>query len=100
MELSAPTTGTFKGIVFYMARKTGTPGFDGPKAFANIQGGGLYDLKGTMYVKNAQIEMDGNVYRRVGGIVCFRQLVRGNATYDITGEGPGAPVPPAPALVE
>ena len=32
--------------------------------FCNIQGGGLYDLRGTMYVKNAQIEMDGNVYRR------------------------------------
>jgi hypothetical protein len=100
MELSAPTSGTFKGIVFYMARLTGTPGYNGVKAFANIQGGGLYDLKGTMYVKNAQIEMDGNVYRRIGSIVTFRQLVRGTATYDITGEGPGAPAPPAPALVE
>jgi Flp pilus assembly protein TadG len=100
MELSAPTSGIFKGIVFYMARLTGTPGYNGPKAFANIQGGGLYDLQGTMYVKNAQIEMDGNVYRRVGSIVTFRQLIRGTATYDITGEGPGAPVPPAPQLVE
>jgi Flp pilus assembly protein TadG len=100
LDISAPTSGTFKGIALYMSRKTGTAGFDGPKAYANIQGGGLYDLKGTMYVKNAQIEMDGNVYRRVGSIVAFRQLVRGTAVYDITGEGPGAPVPPAPALVE
>jgi Flp pilus assembly protein TadG len=100
LDLSAPTSGLYKGVVFYMSRKTGTAGFDGPKAFANIQGGGLYDLKGTMYVKNAQIEMDGNVFRRVGSIVAFRQLVRGTASYDITGEGPGVPVPPAPALVE
>ena len=100
MDLSAPTTGIFKGVVFYMSRLTGTPGYNGVKAFANIQGGGLYDLRGTMYVKNAQIEMDGQVYRRVGSIVAFRQLLRGTASYDITGEAPGAPVPPAPALVE
>jgi Flp pilus assembly protein TadG len=100
LDITAPSTGLYRGIAFYMSRKTGTPGFDGPKAYANIQGGGLYDMKGTMYVKNAQIEMDGNVYRRIGSLVVFRQLVRGTASYDVTGEGPGAPVPPAPALVE
>jgi Flp pilus assembly protein TadG len=100
MDFSAPTSGIFKGICLYMSRLTGTPGYDDSKAFCNIQGGGLYDLRGTMYVKNAQIEMDGNVYRRVGSIVAFRQLVRGTAAYDITGEGPGAPTPPTVALVE
>jgi Flp pilus assembly protein TadG len=100
LDISAPSSGIFKGICLYMSRLTGTPGYDDSKAFCNIQGGGLYDLRGTMYVKNAQIEMDGNVYRRVGSIVAFRMLVRGTAAYDITGEGPGAPAPPTVALVE
>jgi Flp pilus assembly protein TadG len=100
MDISAPTSGIFKGICLYLSRLTGTPGYDDSKAFCNIQGGGLFDVRGTIYVKNAQLEMDGNVYRRVGSIVVFRQLVRGTASYDITGEGPGAPAPPTVALVE
>jgi Flp pilus assembly protein TadG len=80
LDLSAPTSGLYEGVVFYQHRQNGT--------LCDIQGGGLFDLHGTMYLKTARLEMDGNVHRTVGRIVVFRQQIRGTATYDIPGWGP------------
>ena len=92
LDLSAPTSGIYEGIVFYQHRQNSN--------LCDIQGGGLFDLHGTMYLKTAELEMDGNVHRTVGRIVVFRQLLRGTGSYAIPGYGPPPTSPPQVYLVE
>ena len=92
LDLSPPTSGTYEGIVFYQHRQNTN--------LCDIQGGGLFDMGGTMYLKNAELQMDGNVHREVGRIVVFRQLLRGTGTYLIPGYGPPSTRPKKVILVE
>ena len=57
-------------------------------------------MRGTMYMKNAELQMDGNVHREIGKIVTFRQLIRGTASYAIPGHGPPSTKPKKVYLVE
>jgi hypothetical protein len=92
LDLSAPTSGIYDGIVFYQHRQNSN--------LCDVQGGGLFDLRGTMYLKNAELQMDGRVHREVGRIVVFRQLLRGTGIYTIPGLGPPSTKPKKVYLVE
>ena len=91
LDLSAPSSGTYEGIsIFYDRANTTT---------CSISGGGLFDLRGTMYLKSAHLEMDGNVDREVGRIIVDTIQFRGNGRYTITGRGV-SDVPLYPILVD
>lgn len=91
LDLGAPTSGLWEGICVYQHRQNSN--------LCDIQGGGLFELRGTMYLKSAQVEMDGTVHREVGRFVVFRMLLRGNGTYNVPGIGPPNTKPKAPYLV-
>jgi Flp pilus assembly protein TadG len=92
MDLSAPDAGTYQGITVFQHRQNSLA--------AEVSGGGLFDLRGTMYLKAGHLEMDGNVDRRIGRIIVNTQLLRGNGRYIITGEGLPPATGAAPYLVE
>ena len=92
LDLTAPTSGIFEGIVYYHHRQNTNP--------VDIQGGGLFNMRGTMYLKNAELQMDGTVHREIGKIVAFRQMLRGTGSYNIPGYGPPSTRPVKVFLVE
>ena len=89
MRLTPMISGTYWGVTVFMAR-TGS-------ADAVITGGGVFDVKGTFYVPNGDIEMRGDVTRLVGRIIVDTLTVRGNSTFVITGDD--LPPPEGPLFV-
>jgi Flp pilus assembly protein TadG len=92
LDISAPSSGTYHGISVFQHRQN--------TLAAEISGGGLFDVRGTMYQKTAHLEMDGNVDRRIGRIIINTQLLRGDGRYNITGEGPPPTGPKRSYLVK
>ena len=91
MDIGAPTSGTYAGVsIFYDRANT---------SVCSISGGGLFDVRGTMYMKSGHLEMDGNVDRTIGRIIFNSQQLRGNGRYTITGEGVVPTGPRVPYLV-
>lgn len=80
IDISAPSSGVYEGVAIFAHRDSWLD-FD-------ISGSGVFDVRGTMYMKRGHLEMDGNVDRRIGRIIINSQLLRGNGRYIITGEGP------------
>jgi hypothetical protein len=85
IDVSGPTSGSYEGVVVFQHRLNGSA--------CDISGGGLFDVRGTMYLAKGSISMDGNVDREVGRIVVNSLQLRGTAKYTITGIGhpPGGP---------
>ncbi len=77
--LSAPDSGVYAGIVIFQHRSN--------TKLCDISGTGVFDLRGTLYVAGAPLEMDGTPDRLVGRIIVWTQLLRGTGRYIITGEG-------------
>ncbi len=85
IDVSGPSSGTYQGVVVFQHRLNTLP--------TDISGGGLFDVRGTIYMAGAALSMDGNVDREVGRIIVSSQQLRGTADYTITGIGhpPGGP---------
>ncbi|MCI0636479.1 MAG: hypothetical protein L0206_21555, partial [Actinobacteria bacterium] len=91
LDIGAPTSGTYDGVAIFYDRDNTTT--------CSISGGGLFDVRGTMYMKSGHLEMDGDVDRRIGRIIFNSQQLRGNGRYIITGEGVKPTGPLYPYLV-
>lgn len=92
IDISAPSSGVYEGVAVFAHRDSWLD-FD-------ISGGGLFDVRGTMYMASGHLEMDGNVDRRIGRIIINTQLLRGDGRYVITGEGPPDNLPKSAFLVK
>ncbi len=92
MDIGAPTSGTYKGVAIFYDRTNTTT--------CSISGGGLFDVRGTMYMKSGHLEMDGDVDREIGRIIFNSQQLRGNGRYIITGKGVRPVGPLYPYLVQ
>jgi hypothetical protein len=92
IDVSGPTSGTYEGVVLFQHRSN-------PRA-CDISGGGLFDVRGTMYLARGSISMDGNVDREVGRIVVNSLQLRGTARYTITGIGHPPSGPKSSFLVQ
>jgi hypothetical protein len=91
LDIGGPTSGTYAGICIFYDRDNTTT--------CSISGGGVFDVRGTMYMKSGHLEMDGDVDRRIGRIIFNSQQLRGNGRYIITGEGVRPTGPRYPYLV-
>ncbi len=79
LDLRGPPVGDLHGIAIFQHRDNATA--------ANIEGGGLVDVRGTMYLPRARLVIDGTVDRSVGRLIVGSVLLQGTATYRITGSG-------------
>jgi hypothetical protein len=83
LTLTPPTSGTYAGVAIFQHRSNTTT--------MNIGGGGLFDVRGTIYAAGAHISIDGNPGRRIGKIISRTLQMRGTGNYVISGEGHPAP---------
>ena len=83
MRLTPPTSGPYAGISIFQSR---TSNLD-----ASINGGGLFDVAGTMYLPNGTLSIGGNPGREVGRIIVDTLDISGNGSFRVSGRG----VPPS-----
>ena len=86
LTLSAPTSGTYKGITIYQDR-TAT-------AVVNVTGNGGMSLSGTIYSAKAEIDVTGNGGTNVVGsqIIANNMKVTGNGPVNVIYTASGSPV--------
>ncbi len=85
LTLSAPTSGTYKGITIFQARSS--------TAVVGITGNGSMNLTGTIYSAGAEIDLTGNGGSNVVGsqIIADSMKVTGNGPVNVNYAGNGAP---------
>jgi hypothetical protein len=77
LDLAPMLSGTYYGVTIFMAR-TGN-------GSADIGGGGIFEIRGTLYVPNGELKMHGTVARTIGRIIVDTQTIAGDSHYIITG---------------
>ena len=79
INVSGPTSGTYKGIVFFQARDTPSSTTD------TITGGGTILIDGTVYVPSAALKLAGSTgTANVGFVVANTVNTVGSTTFQIT----------------
>jgi hypothetical protein len=81
IELSAPTSGDYKGILIFQAR-------DNTRA-VSLSGNATTGISGTIYAKNALLAMSGNAQTNRLTLVVDRLQVSGNGSSALAAEGVG-----------
>jgi hypothetical protein len=89
LDLAPMLSGVYNGVTIFMAR-TGN-------GKTVIGGGGVFEIRGTLYVPNGELKMHGDVARMVGRIIVDTQTIAGTAEYIITGDD--VPPPTGPQFV-
>ncbi len=86
LTLSAPTSGTYKGIVIFQARAS--------TAVVGITGNGGMNLTGTIYAAGANVDLTGNGGANVVGsqIIADSMTVTGNGPVNVNYPASGSPV--------
>lgn len=82
MRLTPPASGTYAGISLFQARSNNQA--------AIINGGGLFDIGGTMYLASGALSIAGNPGRHIGRVIVDTFDISGNGTFLLDGRG----VPP------
>ena len=77
VDLTPPTSGVYSGVAYFQARTNATS--------SAINGGGTFQVRGTLYVPNATFALGGNASRTVGRFVVWRLDLSGNVGYVVTG---------------
>jgi hypothetical protein len=79
--LSAPTTGTYKGISYFQSRTS--------SATAKISGNGTFNVTGTLYVAGGLVNVQGNGDASLGSqVVALMMQSGGNGVTTITWDAP------------
>ncbi len=76
VTLSPPTSGTYKGMVYFQSRTS--------TATTKIAGNGNYNVTGTVYAKAAEVDVQGNGDTSIASqVVCDTMKAGGNGTINI-----------------
>ncbi len=92
LVLSPPPSDTYEGVVLFQHRTNSLA--------CTLTGNGTLELKGTLYLPGALLEMDGTVPRKLGRVIVDRLLIRGQSSYLVTGIGHPPQGPKTSFLVE
>lgn len=83
MRLSPPTSGTYQGVTLFFHRSPSPS--NGNNIACRIGGGGLFDVRGTIYVARGHLDMAGTPGKKIGRIIVNTLEVNGTAGFVITG---------------
>lgn len=80
LRIGPPTSGPFTNVALFTHR------FPTGKQTVKLAGGGLLELRGTIYVPSGHLDVGGQPARTIGAIIANTVEFSGTATYTMTGE--------------
>src|SRR5207247_11465258 len=94
MNITAPTSGTTKGLAFYQDRNAPNSGTD------TLSGGGTQNINGAIYFPNQQVTYAGNSSSTCTQLVAWKMKFTGNASFNNTCAGYGtSPIGPTTVTI-